>query len=156
FTVAWMQRNNEQVPLLAAGMSTRRIVLPVLCCATGMLSLTVLNQELLLPQIAHRLYFDRDDPGGDKELTVKGAYDTKNGIHVEGDRASRPNRLIHPFRCTIPEGLAGNLVHLTAAEARYHPTGPRQGYWEMTGTRPADLENQAVTLDPTILEVVDS
>src|SRR5262245_21276994 len=28
FTVAWMQRNNEQVPLLSAGVSTRRIVAP--------------------------------------------------------------------------------------------------------------------------------
>ncbi len=32
FTVAWMQRNNEQVPLLSAGISTRRIVAPVLLC----------------------------------------------------------------------------------------------------------------------------
>src|ERR687885_219152 len=35
FTVAWMQRNNEQVPLLSAGISTRRIVLPVLACSCG-------------------------------------------------------------------------------------------------------------------------
>src|SRR5262245_18837884 len=40
FTVAWMQRNNEQVPLLSAGMSTQRIVLPVLGCAAVVLSLT--------------------------------------------------------------------------------------------------------------------
>src|SRR4051794_41929829 len=30
FTVAWMQRNNEQVPLLSAGGSTRRLVTPAL------------------------------------------------------------------------------------------------------------------------------
>src|SRR5581483_8572109 len=51
FTVAWMQRNNEQVPLLSAGVSTQRIIRPVLFCATVMLSLTVLNQELLIPSI---------------------------------------------------------------------------------------------------------
>src|SRR5436190_21420082 len=30
FTVAWMQRNNELLPLLSAGVSTRRVVQPVL------------------------------------------------------------------------------------------------------------------------------
>src|SRR5579872_6958279 len=49
FTVAWMQRNNEQVPLLSAGISTRRIVIPVLACAWLMLSLTVVNQEVVIP-----------------------------------------------------------------------------------------------------------
>src|SRR5437762_807451 len=52
FTVALMQRNNEQVPLLSAGVSTRRIVMPVLFCACLMLTLTVLNQELVIPRIA--------------------------------------------------------------------------------------------------------
>src|SRR5262249_30370861 len=61
FTVAWMQRNNEQVPLLSAGVSTRRIVAPVLLCAFSMLSLAGLNQELLIPRIADKLVLDRDD-----------------------------------------------------------------------------------------------
>src|SRR5262249_16319249 len=30
FTVAWMQRNNEMLPLLSAGVSTQRIVRPVI------------------------------------------------------------------------------------------------------------------------------
>ena len=33
FTVAMMQRNNEQLPLLSAGVPTQRIVAPVLLCA---------------------------------------------------------------------------------------------------------------------------
>src|SRR5436190_1912001 len=39
FTVAWMQRNNELLPLLSAGVSTRRVVQPVLLSACGMLGL---------------------------------------------------------------------------------------------------------------------
>src|SRR5205085_7345328 len=53
FTVAMMQRNNEQVPLLSAGVSTQRIVAPVLCCAFVMLSLTIVNQEVVIPRIAY-------------------------------------------------------------------------------------------------------
>src|SRR5688500_16238881 len=33
FTVAWVQRNNELLPLLSAGVSTRRVLRPVLVCA---------------------------------------------------------------------------------------------------------------------------
>src|SRR5437879_6216450 len=33
FTVAWMQRNNELLPLLSAGVSTRRVVRPVIISA---------------------------------------------------------------------------------------------------------------------------
>src|SRR5580765_4776313 len=39
FTVAWMQRNNELLPLLSAGVSTQRVVRPVLFCACGMMVL---------------------------------------------------------------------------------------------------------------------
>src|ERR1700722_10832744 len=39
FTVAWMQRNNELLPLLSAGVSTRRAVQPVFVCAFAMMGL---------------------------------------------------------------------------------------------------------------------
>src|SRR5260370_42046452 len=49
FTIAWMQRNNEQMPLLSAGVSTRRIVLPVIVSACSVLALTLLNTEWARP-----------------------------------------------------------------------------------------------------------
>src|SRR5262249_48922954 len=64
FTVRMMQRNNEQIPLLSAGVSTHRIVRPVLFCAFVMLTLAVLNQEFIIPRIADRLTLARDAPGG--------------------------------------------------------------------------------------------
>src|SRR5271166_4650001 len=81
FTVAWMQRNNEQVPLLSAGVSTRRIVAPVLGCACFMLTLAVLNQEFVIPLIGDRLLLPRDDPKGEKPLKAEGKYDGI-GIHI--------------------------------------------------------------------------
>src|SRR5215467_638194 len=44
FTIAWMQRNNELLPLLSAGVSTRRVVQPVLLSACVMLGVSVANQ----------------------------------------------------------------------------------------------------------------
>jgi len=62
FTVAWVQRNNELLPLLSAGVSTQRVVRPILLSAAGMLMLTVLNQELIIPRIGAALLNPRDDP----------------------------------------------------------------------------------------------
>jgi lipopolysaccharide export system permease protein len=151
FTIAWMQRNNEQVPLLSAGVSTQRIVLPVLICAFAMIGLTVLNQELLIPRVADRLTLARDDPGGQKEITVRQAYES-NGIHITGLRALRKGRMVRDFQCLIPESLAGNQVHLTAKEARFIPgEEPHAGVWELTGCLPSDLEPI-----PGILQVRDT
>src|SRR5436190_5121218 len=113
FTVAMMQRNNEQLPLLSAGVPTQRIVAPVLLCACLMMTLTVLNQELVIPRIADKLTLQRDDPGGEKEVPVRSAYEP-NQIHIEGERAMRKGMKVKNFRCTIPENVAGNLVHITA------------------------------------------
>src|SRR5207253_4262963 len=81
FTVAWMQRSNELLPLLSAGMSTRRVVLPVLLSACGMLALSVVNQEVIIPRIAGNLTANRDDPEGTKALHVQGAFEP-NMIHI--------------------------------------------------------------------------
>jgi lipopolysaccharide export system permease protein len=151
FTITWMQRNNEQMPLLSSGISTHRIVSPVLGCGFFMLSLAVLNQEWVIPRIADQLMFDKDDPTGEKDLNVKGAYEPNN-IHIEGGKASRVGMAVRPFRVTIPDGLAGTQIHLEAAEGRYVSTGPHQGGWELTNTKPADVE----TWDPKVLEVRDT
>src|SRR5262245_34953461 len=44
FTIAWVQRNNELLPLLSAGVSTRRVVFPVLFGACLLILLGAINQ----------------------------------------------------------------------------------------------------------------
>jgi lipopolysaccharide export system permease protein len=153
FTVAMMQRNNEQVPLLSAGVPTQRIVAPVVLCAFFMMTLTVLNQELLIPRIAYGLTLARNDPGGEKEVMVRSAFEP-NLIHIEGDGAIRKTMTVNWFRCTIPESLAGTLIHLIAKEARYvpNPEEPTRGRWELTGCKAQPPDVEAI---PNVLEVVD-
>ena len=151
FTVASMQRNNEQVPLLSAGVSTQRIVAPVLVCAFGMLTLTIVNQEYIIPRIAHKLVMDRNDPDGDKEAVPRFNFET-NQIHITGTKAIRKTLTIKGFCVMIPESVAGNMLHITAEEARFHPTPGEapHGKWELTGCTPRNLESI-----PGILEVRD-
>src|SRR5205814_3661655 len=68
FTVAWMRRNNEQIPLLSCGVSTQRIVRPVLLSACVLMSFNIINQEMIIPSIGIKLTFQRDDPNGEKEV----------------------------------------------------------------------------------------
>src|SRR4051812_2033657 len=152
FTVAWMQRNNEQMPLLSAGVSTHRIVAPALLCASAMLSLTVLNQELVIPRISDQLGHAKDDPGGLKALSVRGQFDS-NGVHIDPDYAQRRGLKVWPMRVTIPEGPSVNLVHLNAPEAHFLPEGKRGGKWELTGTQTWPADQDSI---PGLLEKVDA
>jgi lipopolysaccharide export system permease protein len=153
FTVALIQRNNELLPLLSAGVPTRRVVFPVLVCACGMLGLSVANQELVISRIGNNLMNDRDDPEGKKDLLVQGAYEP-NGIHVEGRVAKREGLRVQKFFVVIPEHFAGYNISLSAEEARYVPPregDPHSGGWLMTGTQPETLENW----NNRVLELID-
>ncbi len=158
FTVALMQRNNEMLPLLSAGMSTRRIVLPVLISACVMLGLTILNQELVIPQFAPDLMMQKDDPDGKKDIPIQAAFEP-NGVHIDGVNASRKEQMVRPFYCTIPRSVARSLIHLNAQEARYIPleeNNPHSGGWLLTGTIPAELDHDKdPVVSPAVLEPID-
>jgi lipopolysaccharide export system permease protein len=150
FTVAMMQRNNEQLPLLSAGVSTHRIVAPIVASACFMMTLTVLNQELVIPHIRHHLALERSDPEGTKEVPVYGHFEP-NLIHLEGERGVRRVNTVHNLRCTIPETIDGNLYHISAKEAIYHDSNDHhRGTWELIGCTPTKLDPI-----PGILDVKD-
>lgn len=143
FTIAWMQHSNELIPLLSAGVSTRRVVLPIILAAAGMIAVAIANQELLVPQFAAQLLADKDDPYKDKEIPVPGAFES-NGIHIEGRVGYRQSKQVAEFFVYIPEGIARNPVHLHATEAQFikaQDGKPRTGGWLLTGTTPPELEN---------------
>ena len=153
FTVAWMQRSNELLPLLSAGVSTHRVIRPILLSACLMIGVGMANQEFLIPRIGVQLQADKDDPNGDKEVRVEGAFEP-NGVHLEGSTGSRKDLVVRPFFVTIPEGIARSMIHLSAAEAHYIPAGegPRSGGWLLTKTEPAQLENWD---HPEVMEMID-
>jgi lipopolysaccharide export system permease protein len=156
FTVAWIQRNNEILPLLSAGVSTRRVVRPVLLSACLFLGLSIANQEYLIPQVGSLLFNNRDDPDGVKDVVVQGAFEP-NGIHIEGQTASRAEKFVREFNCVIPETITqGNLINLHAREGRYippEPNKPRTGGWLLIDTQPAQLPDWARPAD--MLEFID-
>jgi lipopolysaccharide export system permease protein len=159
FTVAWMQRSNELLPQLSAGIPTRRAVLPVLFGAAVTLTFGPLNQELVIPMVADRLVAPRDDLEGAKAVPLAGAYDP-SGVHIEGLAGFRNQHKIVRFYATFPETLPNGqpspsgMVHMQAEEAIYHPAeegGEYSGGWEMLNTTPAALDGQM----PPNLKMID-
>jgi len=135
FTVTWMQNNNELLAMLAAGISTRRVIRPVLISALAISSLAVVNQELIMPRLGEELQKPPDDDG-QRKVQVFSRQDS-NDVYLSGRWAERAARTITRFAATIPVRVAGELIEIQAREARYIPPdaeGPGfKGGWLIWG-----------------------
>ena len=131
FTVTWMQRNNELLAMLAAGLSTQRIIRPVLISAVLVSGLAVINQEFIMPPLAQELQRPPDDNG---RLKVK-VYmqEDQNDVVLMGDTADRASRTVTKLGATIPVRIAGKMLEISAFEATYvdpdRPNLPFSGGW---------------------------
>jgi len=131
FTVTWMQRNNEQLAILAAGVSTHRAIRPVLISSVVVSLLVVANQELIMPRYAEDLSKTHDDDGI-RKVHVSSRYDPRK-IMIHGNEADRKTETIMPFFSTIPVGVYGKMHEINAEQATYippdHRTAPQKGGW---------------------------
>jgi lipopolysaccharide export system permease protein len=122
FTFSWIQRTNELMPLLAAGVPVRRIIAPVLIAASVIYGLTTVNQEIIIPRIAKQLQMRPDD---DSVRTIKAhaAHDSR-GILFNGDDCNRQERKVTPAFITLqPPHIVSSLLEIRAQEAIYVPPG---------------------------------
>ncbi len=138
FTIALLQRNNELLPLLSAGVSTRRVARPVLLAAFGMLSLAILNQELLLPRVDSYLAQSKDFKGTKEKSGLQGGYES-NGVHISGRSAIKKDLTVQGFTCVFPPKLGSEgILTLQAKEARYEPD---KRAWLLRETIPLEVNN---------------
>jgi lipopolysaccharide export system permease protein len=138
FTVTWMQRNNELLAMLAAGVSTHRVIRPVIVSAVLVSAAAVANQELIIPEFADELQKRHDDDGNSAVVDLHGRYDA-NSIYLHGSMADRKSQTVMAFSATFPVEVFGAIRELSAMQARYipddHPTAPRRGGWLLRGAR---------------------
>jgi lipopolysaccharide export system permease protein len=141
FTVAWLQKNNELLPMLSCGVSTRRVLRPILFAASGFIALGSFVQEFVipLPVVANALQADRDDVFRSKDVLVQGAYEP-NGTHIEGIVGNPRDQIVRYFYVTIPETPSNSLMHIAAGQAQYLPPGasPLSGGWLLTQAQPPE------------------
>ena len=137
FTVTWMQKNNELLAMLAAGISTRRVIRPVLVSALVISGLAVVNQELIMPRYAEELQKPPDDDG--VQLIKVYPRQDANDVLIEGGQADRIRRSVTKFEAAIPVRVAGELIAISALEAQYIPEDdldhPKRGGWLIWGSK---------------------
>ena len=138
FTVTWMQKNNELLAMLAAGISTQRVIRPVIFSAAIVSMVSVANQELVMPGFAEELLRRHDDDGLATIKRISGRYDV-NGVYVHGNEADRKANTVLYFNATFPVAIFGSIRELEATQARYIPmsdtTSPARGGWLLRGTK---------------------
>lgn len=135
FTMAWAQRNNELLPQLSAGISTHRVIRPVLLGTLMALALGPVNQELLIPRLSDELQIPRDDPQQERPIDLQGAYDS-TGLHIEGSTGFRKDQRVHKLYVNFAESSA-SITDLQAEEAVYSPaTHDKQAGWVLYNTKP--------------------
>lgn len=141
FTVTWMQKDNELLAMLAAGISTQRVIRPVIVSALLVSALSVANQEWIMPELADELQRSHDDDGSTR-VHVSGRYDS-HMIYIHGLEADRKNQTVVSFNATIPVELFGALHELKARQARYIPEtarkAPLRGGWLLRGVTDLNL-----------------
>ena len=111
-TVVVMKRRNEFVPLMASGVSVYRALGPVVVLALVMSLLGAVNQEVMLPRLAHRLLRAPDDPRGERpQKLATGFVDAQeHGISAESyTPARRTLNKVH-IQGPAPDGAPGEAT----------------------------------------------
>ncbi len=154
FTVTWMQRNNEHIAMMAAGISTHRAIVPVIVSSCLISLVAIVNQECVIPQVAEELQRTPDDDGNRKVKTY--SRRDVNDILIHSSFAYRSDLSIEPFNATFPTNRYGLMLHVSARTAQYIPhdaTGtPFRGGWLI---RAAQLSPADAPVDGTVITRID-
>ena len=158
FTATWMQRNNELLAMLAAGIGTKRIIRPIIISAFLVNGLGVVNQEWILPLVADELQKPPDDFDG---RVIKIFHSRKDhnevsiGVGSEGE-GDPERQIVTKFHAFLPFPALGTFGTVDAAEAVYipegHPNAALDGGWLL---RRAQLTPPNAPVDKRLLVAID-
>lgn len=144
FTVTWIQRHNELTALMAAGLSRRRVVQPVICACIALSLVSAVSRELIVPRLTGELSRDPNDLTGDKGQTLSPRFDHETDIMFQGDQTFANEQRVHHPRFRLPRSLDPQGRTLAAQDCYYQaPNADRPGGYLFKGvTEPLDLLKQ--------------
>jgi lipopolysaccharide export system permease protein len=133
---ALLLRNSELHPVLAAGVPTWRLLVPVIISTAAVNGVMTVNQELIIPRIANVLQTPRDS-------LMKGATeiepltDPSSGIHIDGQELSLNPQLIKNAQFVLPPDVSQEMTTLKATEAVYYvAAASRPAGWLLKNVEP--------------------
>ena len=121
-TIAMFMRNNELVPVLAAGIPYLRVIKPIIFAVFFLTLGTAISREFLLPHFLDVLQKDPAKYTQDFGTEVNAATDHQSGIQIYGERAySAEKRLFSPTIVLLNKSLTIHGKNISAGNAYFLP-----------------------------------
>lgn len=136
-----LQRNGELHPLLSAGIPMYRVLAPLVAGSAGFSALFILNQEFVIPGIAHAAFEERGE-GGSTKHQVESITDHSTRISIDGQKVRLGDRTVENAVFVLPAPLVTTeITILEAATAKFFPAkGNRPDGWLLRDVKPAPSE----------------
>ena len=158
-TLSTMIRHNEMIPLLAAGISQIRIIMPIIGAAVVVTFLAMACRELLLPNYLNDILTKNPtEVGQDLGTPIDGMTDYRTGIKLRADKAFWKTQTISKPKFILPSELNQYERPLEAESAQYitATTDRPAGYLFKNITSPKELlqgkslkhEEEAIVITP--------
>ena len=143
---ALLVKHSEYQPILAAGVPIFRICWPI---GMGLLMVTggvLVNQEFIIPRIAHRLQGPRSEHATAlRQMTP--LNDSSTGISIWGKSLDMRKRRILKAEFILPaKEIAAVVTTISASSARYVPeTSTNPAGWVLEDPEPSDYRDLRLT-----------
>ena len=124
-TLAALHKQNEIVPMLAAGIPTKRALVPILGGVAVVVALGIANRELFLPAHSEFLQRAHEDVEGKRELVGSAQYDAAAQLLVRARFVRREEQALGEVSITLPD-LAE--IAVPAVKFTTHPDTGRAGF----------------------------
>ncbi len=144
FTLARMNHTNELTAVLASGTSIYRVILPVVIVSLCLSALSVVDQELIIPQFKDRLSLRRVESLETFKMRVRLLQDARGRVWYSDNYQARYQRMTQPI-ILARDKRAMLLARLSGSTATYHG----DGYWRVEDgvvVRPGD-EHETMTAE---------
>jgi lipopolysaccharide export system permease protein len=104
FVIAWLNRTHELTAILAAGISKKRIVVPLLIASALLILVSAVLRETAIPQFSEILSKRPRDLIGERNESLRPTEDVDQGFIVVGKTLLKNNRsILNPvFKFTGP------------------------------------------------------
>jgi len=159
-TVAMLMRNNEFVPIQAAGISTLRIIRPLIIAVFCLTALFCVMRECLLPSIQDRILMEASDYATNKGTLLNAAIDNETNINIQGDRFFWSDKRIHKPEFVFPRTIVRQSLRLTGESAFHqYATKSRPAGYLLTGVQDRHvLQSPSITWEgkPILITPMDA
>ena len=127
-TVARLRRHNEMTAILASGVSLYRIAAPVVAFGIVSAALMVVDTELIIPRLAHRLARDHDDVDGKRAYEVLFLRDREDALLSAAQFNPRDRDLQNLLVLTRSRDTGSIVATLEADRASWEPPDNTRPY----------------------------